>query len=435
MADAALCGVTTQLSFTSESQEFHTGSDTNLAIVNFQRSVPIVVGNKTHHEFVGLVGTQYSWGPTLSRIFAESVSGIDIVVRYGGSTFTCRIKEGMAEILGGSEVVGYGDLASKRFAEYKVLRNLISNSLKFTGTRGTVTVTAEYEINGLENAIIQQAPRLLLANPRAGAVRITVKDDGAGLSPAQVGDICQEGVQFNANTLQAGGGSGLGLFIGKGIVEQLGGTMRVSSEGLGKGATFVIELPLFKIDETEGLGSPSMSYKGQQEDEVMPLFPLVPLNKCLLVVDDAISNRKLLVRILKNKGYLCSEAADGQQALDVYQQMIADGTPPCAILMDYEMPVMNGPTATKSLRAMGCGSYIVGVTGNVMQADIDVFIQHGANAVLAKPLRVETFESMMASLFIKQKSPGPSRRDFTKAQSFPSPNKTLQSPSPNNRAT
>ncbi|KAJ1425873.1 hypothetical protein B484DRAFT_464385 [Ochromonadaceae sp. CCMP2298] len=426
-ADAASCGVTTKLIYSSESQEYNTGHDTDLTIVNSQRSVPIVVGDKNHHEFMGLIGTQYSWGPTLSRIFSKSVSGIDIVVKYGGSTFTCRINEGLAEIIGGSEVEGYGDVAGKRFAKYKVfvpnalsdsqfkiesdekvLRNLISNSLKFTHIGGTVTVTAEYDSDGLESAIIQQAPRILLDNPRAGAVRITVQDDGAGLSPAQVGDICKEGVQFNANTLQAGGGSGLGLFIGKGIVEQLGGTMRVSSEGLGKGAQFVIELPLFKSDDP----TPSVS-EVQQEDAIMLLVPLVPVNKYLLVVDDATSNRKLLVRILKNKGYLCSEAGDGQQALDVYRQMCVDGTPPCAVLMDYEMPVMNGPTATKQLRETGCGSYIVGVTGNVMQADIDVFIQHGANAVLAKPLRVEIFESMVRTILCNHSSGTAQRLEWT----------------------
>jgi CheY-like chemotaxis protein len=73
------------------------------------------------------------------------------------------------------------------------------------------------------------------------------------------------------------------------------------------------------------------------------------------------------VRILTAKGYVCREAADGQQALDVYKQMCADGTSPTAVLMDFEMPVMNGPTATKHLREIGCGSYIVGVTGNVMK--------------------------------------------------------------------
>jgi len=309
----------------------------------------------------------------------------------------------------------------------QVLRNLMSNSLKFTKEKGVVSVLAEYLPNGLPQAVIPQASSLLLDDPRAGAVRITVKDDGAGLSPAQVGDICKEGVQFNANTLQAGGGSGLGLFIGKGIAEQHGGTMRVSSEGLGKGATFVIELPLFEVQGLPVLQDPlsgSLSRSSnrarslsmgileedsadEREDEVGSLQ--VPVTKHLLVVDDASSNRKLLVRILTLKGYVCREAADGQQALDVYQQMCADDCAPCAVLMDFEMPVMNGPTATKQLREMGCGSYIVGVTGNVMVADVDVFIDHGADSVLAKPLRVEQFESMIASLDNKSK-PGTPRR-------------------------
>ncbi|KAJ1437189.1 histidine kinase-like ATPase [Ochromonadaceae sp. CCMP2298] len=288
----------------------------------------------------------------------------------------------------------------------QVLRNLISNSLKFTEKKGAVTVIAEYLPNGLPSAVILQVPDLLLENPRAGAVRITVVDDGAGLSPTQVLDICKEGVQFNANTLQAGGGSGLGLFIGKGIVEQHGGTMQVSSDGLGKGATFVIELPLFAM---EGLSVLQDSLKTRDSEKRLvdpaddfdddfagPRVP--PATQYLLVVDDATSNRKMLLRILRAKNYVCSEAADGQQALDVYQQMIADGTPPCAVLMDYEMPVMDGPTATKQLRELGCDSFIVGVTGNVMQADIDVFLQHGADAVLAKPLRVEQFESMVRTL-------------------------------------
>jgi signal transduction histidine kinase len=175
-----------------------------------------------------------------------------------------------------------------------VLRNLLSNSLKFTEKTGAVTVTAEYLPDGLPGAVIPPAPRCLLgaACARAGAMRITVVDDGAGLSPAQLNDICKEGVQFNANTLQAGGGSGLGLFIGKGIVEQHGGTMRVSSEGLGVGSTFLIELPLFRVEGLPLQGGvqdpliPSGGEKGPQagEDESMPIgTPSAP--SYLLVVD------------------------------------------------------------------------------------------------------------------------------------------------------
>ncbi|KAJ1417051.1 hypothetical protein B484DRAFT_422080, partial [Ochromonadaceae sp. CCMP2298] len=201
----------------------------------------------------------------------------------------------------------------------QVLRNLISNSLKFTKTRGTVTVRPEHLPNGLPSAVIFQAPRVLLVHARAGAVRITVVDDGAGLSPAQVLDICKERVQFNVNTLQAGGGSGLGLFIGKGIVEQHGGTLLVSSEGLGRGATFVIELPVFRVEDLDRL-SPTVSPKTSNKGSALGGIGGEPLTLYLLVVDDAVSNRKLLVRILNGRGYVCREAADGQQALDVYQQ-------------------------------------------------------------------------------------------------------------------
>mmetsp|Transcript_24827 Transcript_24827/g.55728 ORF Transcript_24827/g.55728 Transcript_24827/m.55728 type:complete len:131 (-) Transcript_24827:475-867(-) len=79
------------------------------------------------------------------------------------------------------------------------------------------------------------------------------------------------------------------------------------------------------------------------------------------------------------------------------------------------MPVMNGPTATKRLREMECDCYIMGVTGNVMQQDTDVFYAHGANAVLAKPLRIEIFENMMASLFSKNSS---SKKRFSRNSSM-----------------
>ncbi|KAJ1395551.1 hypothetical protein B484DRAFT_407569, partial [Ochromonadaceae sp. CCMP2298] len=114
------CSATTQMSTNSVSQDYLVKTDAALTYVNSYRLVPVVVGNSSQHEFVGHVGAQYSFGPTLSRIFASAVSGIDIVVKYRGFTFTCRIKEGLAEIVGGSAVAGYGDVASKRYAEHKV---------------------------------------------------------------------------------------------------------------------------------------------------------------------------------------------------------------------------------------------------------------------------------------------------------------------------
>ena len=297
---------------------------------------------------------------------------------------------------------------------------------------------------------------------QAGTVRIAVKDSGAGLSPQQLEQICAEGVQFNANELQAGQGSGLGLFISKGIVEQHGGKLTVSSEGLGKGVTFIVEVASFKmklkvkaeskkhllnnnqsksaifrkiglhsksstiaevvpIQETEqqlssdaalslesnpsSLHETAVSSKHTNlqstlgvfsTDSYVPTAGITVAPSRFLVVDDSPFNRKMLIRLLSSKEHKCEQAEDGAVALRKYEEMLARGEPPDAILMDFEMPVMNGPTATARLREMGCRCLIVGVTGNVLPADVAYFKEHGADAVLPKPLVLEDFELLLS---------------------------------------
>ena len=86
----------------------------------------------------------------------------------------------------------------------------------------------------------------------------------------------------------------------------------------------------------------------------------------ILVVDDACMNRKLLCRLLKLHGHTCTEAQDGQEAVDVIKNAKKGGKRYDTILMDYEMPIMNGPAATRAIRALGCDSFIIGITGNVL---------------------------------------------------------------------
>mmetsp|Transcript_14807 Transcript_14807/g.21853 ORF Transcript_14807/g.21853 Transcript_14807/m.21853 type:complete len:515 (-) Transcript_14807:150-1694(-) len=156
----------------------------------------------------------------------------------------------------------------------QVLRNIISNALKFTPAEGNVKVTAKYLPNGLPDAKPVQLSSSdisqLYLNPRFGSVVISVQDNGEGLSEDQLSELFKEGVQvsrfffrtvcaffclltdsflfnyvqFNVNKLQHGGGSGLGLSIAKGIVEKHSGTIAATSEGLGQGTTFIVELPL-----------------------------------------------------------------------------------------------------------------------------------------------------------------------------------------------
>jgi CheY-like chemotaxis protein len=215
-------------------------------------------------------------------------------------------------------------------------------------------------------------------------------------------------VQFNANQLQAGQGSGLGLFISKGIAEQHKGTLTVQSPGLGQGATFTLELPAYRKvggghgngtgagNGGGGNGNGGSTSSGKSESVAGVGQPVVaPRSKRVLVVDDALSNRKMMVRLLRSRGHTCEEAENGQQALDRYRDLRAAGTPADIIVMDYEMPVMNGPTATKLLREAGCDRLIIGVTGNLLPEDVRYFRLQGADAVLGKPLDIQAFEELL----------------------------------------
>jgi CheY-like chemotaxis protein len=225
-----------------------------------------------------------------------------------------------------------------------------------------------------------------------GSVHIEVIDTGAGMSPEQVSELFQAGVQFNVNVLQAGQGSGLGLYISKGIVEQHGGTLAVSSEGLGRGSTFTCTLPLHRIPtDVEDEGT---SRTTRPSDTPAKLKEMLPLR--VLVVEDSAMNRKMLVRLLQKRGHSVFEAVDGQEAIDKVEQAMADGSAFDTILMDYEMPVMNGPESSRGIRELGCDSFIVGVTGNLMEEDVNYFKECGANAVLPKPLDFTELENLWA---------------------------------------
>ena len=218
-----------------------------------------------------------------------------------------------------------------------------------------------------------------------GKIIFTVSDNGPGLSLDQQQSLFGEGVQFNPNELQAGQGSGLGLWISKEIIKLHDGHIAVRSAGLGCGATFEVHLPIHSIDDcyaTSGANRVKLTPTHRaKEFHTLPSF-----SAChVLIVDDAASNRKILSRLLKSKGFICHEAENGQECVD---KVLAGEYPYEIILLDYEMPVMNGPTAARRLREEKCDLLIIGVTGNVLPEDKEHFICHGANEVLCKPVNI-----------------------------------------------
>ena len=297
----------------------------------------------------------------------------------------------------------------------QVIRNVISNALKFTPVKGCIGVTATYIPNGLPGVHTMLAPNEEgVVHQRAGSIRLDVKDTGVGLSREQLASLFREGVQFDANRLQHGGGSGLGLSIAKGLVEQHRGTIIADSEGLGKGTMFSIELPLYEFGEaelqavqwsdkdsqtepTEESASSSENQAGTLEGRVTA--KAAPSSRRVLVAEDSASSRKMLIRLLSRAGHECIPAANGQEAVDAIKKDMAktkadpSHIPIDTVLMDYEMPLLRGPEASVEIRRYGYQGIIVGVTGNVLSEDVDFFIEHGANRVLSKPVSLKRIQS------------------------------------------
>ena len=222
-----------------------------------------------------------------------------------------------------------------------------------------------------------------------GQLRLTVTDSGAGMSAEQLSELFGEGVQFNANKLQKGGGSGLGLYISKGIVESHNGTLSASSEGLGKGTTFELYLPLYDAQDSDICGLPDSA---EDTEELKIAFNSRSASVLrILIVDDVGSNRKFLRRLLEMKGHICEDAENGQIALEKIKQA---EKPYDSVLMDYEMPVMDGPTATRTIRSLGYDVFVVGVTGNMLAEDVDYYRSCGANDVIGKPVKLDVLEDL-----------------------------------------
>lgn len=297
----------------------------------------------------------------------------------------------------------------------QVIRNVISNALKFTPEKGRIDVTATCIPNGLPGVEPMLSPGEEGAiRQRAGSIRLSVKDSGVGLSREQVARLFSEGVQFDANRLQHGGGSGLGLSIAKGLVEQHMGTIIAESEGLGKGTVFSIELPLYEFREDElqevlwsdkdSETEPTQESSGTRENQAIDrkgdaVTKAAPSTRRVLVAEDSASSRKMLIRLLERAGHECVPAANGREAVDaIKEDMAKSKADPChmpidSILMDFEMPILRGPEASAEIRHYGYQGIIVGVTGNVLSEDVDFFIQLGADKVLPKPVSLKKIQT------------------------------------------
>lgn len=294
----------------------------------------------------------------------------------------------------------------------QVMRNLISNALKFTPQNGTILIDVTHRMNGLPDAApMAIAGEIVDDDQRQGSLIIRVTDTGVGLTKEQLSLLFTEGLQFDANKLQHGGGSGLGLSIAKGIVEMHQGTIWAESDGLGHGSTFVVELPLYETATKNYNSDDSEDSTNRETNQSLATYDCdassldhnIPSSSPsasmrILVVEDSYSSRKMMIRLFEREGHTCVPAENGQEAVRVVmenlQQAVGSETsdrhrPFDTILMDFEMPILNGPDATRQIRALGFTGNIIGVTGNVLSEDVEHFKESGANEVLAKPISLD----------------------------------------------
>ena len=346
----------------------------------------------------------------------------------------------------------------------QVIRNLISNALKFTPPGGSVILTAYFVPDiivklphqsrdsirplqavcsaGLTRVFAPYFSRcpnlktrdmykvkitpafdieiggsaLLSIGPEErktikGKLVIVVKDTGAGMLREDYSRLFKEIVQFKPEILQAGGGSGLGLWITKGIVDLHGGSVKVHSDGLGLGSSFVVELFMERntvqetvVAEASIFVSAKNPYPPYSTSLDSADYEKAASRLHLLIVDDSFLNRKMLLRTFRAAGHECDEAIDGLEAVEKIKKIMA--TPQgsySVVLMDFVMPNMDGPTATKEIRALGYTAPIYGVTGNTLNSDVDYFLSKGANRVFAKPLNVDMFNEAVEVLLMSQR--------------------------------
>ncbi|HEX2972706.1 MAG TPA: response regulator [Tepidisphaeraceae bacterium] len=215
-----------------------------------------------------------------------------------------------------------------------------------------------------------------------------VQDTGIGISPKQIERLFQPFEQADASTTRRFGGTGLGLPICRRLARMLNGDI-LASGALGQGSTFTLALDVGPID-VQQLRQPQDS--GESPD--LPLQTLAPnltpapsaSGTRILLTDDSEDNRQLIQYFLATAGYSVTLAENGQIALDKALLARQNDQPFAAILLDMQMPVMDGYTAAEKLRAAGFTCPIIALTAHSMFGDRARCIQAGCSDFITKPL-------------------------------------------------
>lgn len=250
----------------------------------------------------------------------------------------------------------------------QIVTNLVGNAIKFTD-RGGVQV---------------------VASMAGDKFQFSVLDTGIGISPEAQQTIFDPFSQADSSITRKFGGTGLGLAIAKRFAEMMGGGIRVDSEP-GKGTAFTVQIDCGEIQSVARITRAAALATISQP---ITTSVNVELPNCkALIVDDGASNRRLLKLFLSRAGADLEEAENGQEAIDWVNQAEFD-----VILMDMQMPVMDGYTAATELRRQGCTIPIVALTAHAMASDEAKCLAAGCSHFLSKPVDSNKLLSLLADI-------------------------------------
>ncbi|MCL1830007.1 MAG: ATP-binding protein [Oscillospiraceae bacterium] len=247
----------------------------------------------------------------------------------------------------------------------QVTTNLMSNAVKFTPQNGSI---------GLSVKLINQ-------DSSNCTIEISVSDTGIGMSEEQQEKIFQSFQQADSSTSRNYGGTGLGLAISKGIIEMMDGHISVNSE-LGRGSTFIFTVILKRCEQQEHrrIETKNISQDNSSIDGIFEGYRI-------LLAEDVEINREIVMTLLAPTHLSIDCAVDGQEALELFKQNHEQYD---LILMDIQMPKMDGLEVTKCIRLLDLPNAktipIIAMTANVFREDIDRYIEASMEEHLGKPL-------------------------------------------------
>jgi len=294
------------------------------------------------------------------RVVIENVkSMIDMKAKEKGLVFDVILEDGLKPYLRGDPL---------RLTQ--ILINLTTNGVKFTN-HGKV--------------------ELFVSKISKEMYRFTVKDSGIGLSLEQQAKLFQSFSQADSSTTRKYGGTGLGLAISKKLVEMMGGNIRVESS-LGKGSSFI-----FDIELKESADGVAEGKNHKQDINLLKNRVKMLEGSKILLVDDNSLNQEIVLGLLKFANLHIDTASNGMEAVERFKDNTYE-----LILMDIQMPFMDGYEATNIIRKSDKNIPIIALTANALKSDIERTKSAGMNGHLNKPVEIEKlFETLIEFLSIK----------------------------------